>query len=292
MRLSKDEKRITRKFLKEFLTERRDGLIEKREQVRDEINGVLRGDEKFERVDTESLKKVLFESGKDESLNESEILNEFIKMVNSGIGIMDASTKVSDDYPINPAKILYIAANKGLIDEYWGELFENKKEDYERECPACGGTGEGKYVDDEECLVCYGSGYVSSPHDKLRSTIKRWDREGKDIPKHLTVGSAMEESKLNERKVPSLEDLNDLLGKTVVVISGYGNPEGKERTGVVKMLMPGDEEGDMVVNFHDKPSRGIAVFIEEIVRVLDEPVDEKYANQERERMRQSAECQR
>ena len=56
------------------------------------------------------------------------VIDSFERMVNSGMHPMDAATDLADEYPINPSLVLFKAANAGIIDEFWGDLYTKRDE--------------------------------------------------------------------------------------------------------------------------------------------------------------------
>jgi hypothetical protein len=137
MKVKGEEDKITKKFIKEFLTERRDALIDKREEAHNDMNGELCGKDEYKKPETDSLTKVLFESDstlrgygfEDEDMG--TVINEFRKLVNGGFNPMSAATELSDEYPMSPSKILFVAAGKGIIDEHWGDLYKDRDKEGE-----------------------------------------------------------------------------------------------------------------------------------------------------------------
>jgi len=95
-----------------------------------------------------------------------------------------------------------------------------------------------------------------------------------------TGGHVYESKKLGENS-----NVRELLGKTVVVKSGYesvhGGDPSRERTGIVDELCPGCEEGDMIVKFEDEPNAGYWVYEDEVVSVLNNPVDQETVKADR-----------
>ena len=247
-------------------------------------------------LESNSLKGLLLNESREDwegygfgSSDMTVVINSFERMVNGGVNPMDAATELSYEYPVEPLHILNVAARHGIIDN--AEMYQDMQKNSEKysdfvaplsdeELAQRQAQNDADVAKGPKKVIMYD--WEPNPETGEPELVKVGESEMTTLPmKYGKDGATVGESK----KLGENSNVRELLGKTVVVKSGYesvhGGDPSRERTGIVDELCPGCEEGDMIVKFEDEPNAGYWVYEDEVVSVLNNPVDQETVKADR-----------